>query len=57
MLARGWIEVAPEHGSGRRKAYRLLDEGRRELRQELRRLEHLVSWAKEADLLTEEGAP
>lgn len=51
MLARGWLLEAPEVAEGRRKAYRLSDDGAAEMRRELGRLDQVVAWARSKDLL------
>ena len=51
MLARGWLLEAPEAAEGRRKAYRLSEDGAAEMQRELGRLERVVAWARSKDLL------
>lgn len=51
MLARGWLLEAPDSKQGRRKAYRLSDDGALELRRELGRLDRVVAWARSRNLL------
>lgn len=51
MLARGWLLEAPDAAEGRRKAYRLSDDGAAEMRRELGRLDRVVAWARSKDLL------
>lgn len=51
LLGRGLIEVAGQ--DGRRKNYRLTRRGRRELEDELARLDDLVRYARSKDLLGE----
>lgn len=45
----GWIEELA--GGGRKRVYRITDQGRSVLREELGRLERIVDFARAADLL------
>lgn len=47
----GWIEELP--GGGRKRVYRITEEGRAALRDELRRLGEIVDHARRAELLEE----
>ena len=55
LVKSGWIEEAPSTGKpgrdARRKYYRLTDEGRRHMGEELTRLDAIVSYARTKDLL------
>lgn len=53
MVDRGWLAEAPEAAEGRRKAYRLTEAGAAEMKGELARLERVVGWARDRDLLPE----
>lgn len=51
MDADRWIQEV--EGAGRRRIYRLTDQGKKVLRDELDRLADIVQFAREADLLPE----
>lgn len=53
MAAAGWIEEVPT--PGRRRSYRMTGAGRRVLEDELRRLDEIVSFARDADLIPDPG--
>lgn len=53
MAGSGWIEEVP--GAGRRRVYRITAVGRDVLLDELRRLDAIVSFARDADLMPEGG--
>lgn len=58
MEADGWIEEVPGPGSdGKRKYYRLTDEGRAVMEEELGRLAEIVRFARQEALMPEESLP
>ena len=59
MAADGWISEDPDHpeAEGRRRVYRLTSVGRKRMEEELRRLDEVVRYARDHELLPERGAP
>lgn len=47
----GWIAEVPDAGTGKRRVYRITNEGRDVARAEATRLARLVSWAEQTELL------
>lgn len=59
MEADGWIVEDPDHpdAAGKRRVYRLAPLGRERMEEELRRLDSVVRYARDHELLPDGGAP